>query len=96
MPRFAKQPHCPASAVLVAYAAGTLSFLARENVTGHLAACEFCGAESSLLSRRAPASSETTESRDDAPPMPLALRLLAESRLADMHAAARVGERHAA
>ncbi|HLL71424.1 MAG TPA: hypothetical protein VK363_08325 [Pyrinomonadaceae bacterium] len=96
MPRFAKQPDCPASAALAAYAAGTLSFLARECVAEHLAACEFCDAELPLLSRHAPVATETTKPHDDAPPVPLALRLLAESALADMHAAARAGERRAA
>ncbi|HJR07498.1 MAG TPA: hypothetical protein VJ842_09590 [Pyrinomonadaceae bacterium] len=96
MPRFAKQPDCPASAVLSDYAAGTLSFLARPSVAAHLAACEFCGAELPLLSRHAPVEIETAESFVAAPPMPLALRVLAESVLADMNAAARAGERRAA
>ena len=95
MSSFAKQPDCPASAVLSDYAAGALSFLARLSVAGHLAACEFCGAELSLLSRHAPAV-ETLESFVAAPPMPLSLRVLAESVLADMRAAVRAGERRAA
>lgn len=98
MPRFAKRPDCPASATLADYAAGTLSFLARTGVAAHLSACEFCGAESSLLSRHAPiAAVELTESDDAAaaPPLPLALRALAESVLADMRAV-RAGERRAA
>ena len=95
MPRFAKQPDCPASAVLADYAAGTLSFLARPSVAEHLAACEFCGAGLALLSRHAPAV-ETTQSFVAAPPLPLALRVLAESVLADMHAAVHAAERRAA
>ena len=89
MSGFAKQKNCPSSATLSADCAGTLSFLARPGVAEHLAACEFCGAESafwlSLQSESAvvAAVDETTI----APPMPLALRLLAESLFGEMHAA---------
>jgi hypothetical protein len=100
MPRFAKQPDCPADAALADYAAGTLSFLARANVSEHLAACEFCGAELTLLSRHAHAANAVETTKESffvaAPPMPLALRLLAESVLADMHDDARAVERRAA
>ena len=98
MHRFAKQPDCPTDAALAAYARGALPFLARTSVAEHLAACEFCGAELPLLSRYAHAAgvAVTTEPFVAAPPMPLALRLLAESVLADMHAARRVEERRAA
>jgi anti-sigma factor ChrR (cupin superfamily) len=97
MHRFAKQPDCPASATLAKYAAGTLSFLALPSVAEHLAACEFCGAELSLLSRHAPAAVvETTQSFKAAPPIPLALRVLAESMLADVNATVCAGERRAA
>lgn len=94
MPRFAKRPDCPASAALADYAAGTLSFLARTGVAAHLSVCEFCDAESSLLSRHTPAA-EMTESFTAAPPLPLALRVLAESVLADMRAV-HAGEKRAA
>ena len=90
---FAKQHGCPTSATLSAYGAGTLSFLARQSVAEHLAACEFCGAELALLSlQRAPLADEMPEAAHAAiatPPMPLALRLLAESVLHDMHCAER-------
>lgn len=95
MPRFAKRPDCPASAALADYAAGTLSFLARTGVAAHLSVCEFCDAESSLLSRHTPAAAEMTESFTAVPPLPLALRVLAESVLADMRAV-RAGEKRAA
>lgn len=96
MPRFAKRPDCPASATLADYATGTLSFLARTGVAAHLSACEFCDAESSLLSRHTPAAAaEMTESFAAVPPLPLALRVLAESVLADMRAV-RAGEKRAA
>ena len=88
MSSFAKQPLCPSSAVLSAYVAGTLSFLARPSVADHLAACEFCDAESAFwLSFRAnhDAAQETHEPHVVAaaatPPMPLALRVLAGRRL---------------
>lgn len=90
---FAKQPGCPASATLQAYGAGTLSFIARPGVASHLAACEFCGAELSLLTKSAPAA--TTPSQVEPPAMPLALRLFAQSALADL-AAARVEAKRAA
>ncbi len=86
MPRFAKQIDCPASATLFAYGAGTLSYLARPAVAAHLAACEFCGAEASLLTRR-DAHVIDKAPEPHAPAMPLALRLFAESALADLNAA---------
>jgi hypothetical protein len=95
MPRFAKQPNCPASATLQAYGADTLSFLARHGVAAHLAACEFCGAESALLTHAARVS-ERPEVEPPPPVMPLALRLFAQSALADIAAAARNEARRAA
>jgi hypothetical protein len=95
MPRFAKRPDCPASATLQAYGANARSFLARPGVAAHLAACEFCGAELSLLAQPAPAF-EKPESEPLPPPMPLALRLFARSALADMADAARSEARRAA
>lgn len=95
MPRFVKQPDCPASAALQAYGANTLSFLARPAINAHLAGCEFCGAELSLLARSAaPAAQPRPEF--EPPPLPLALRLYAESALADAAAAARAEARRAA
>lgn len=95
MPRFAKQPGCPASATLQSYGANTLSFLARPGVAAPLAACEFCGAESYLLISDAPAG-EPKEADAHAPAMPLALRLFAQSALADIADAARAGAKRAA
>jgi anti-sigma factor ChrR (cupin superfamily) len=89
MSSFAKQPGCPTSATLSAYSSGTLSFLARPCVAEHLAACEFCVAELSLLAACAPAVETLDAHRYVAPQMPLALRLLAESMLSEMHAAER-------
>jgi len=91
MSSFAKQTGCPTSAALSAYGAGSLSFLARRSVSEHLATCEFCGAELSLLlaPQLAPAQLDEHVAADiaTAPPMPLALRVLAESILSEMHAA---------
>lgn len=94
MNSFVKQQGCPSSGTLSAYGAGTLSFLARPGVAGHLAACEFCGAELALLSLpRAVANERLEEPPSDpsavtvAPPVPLALRLLAESLLPRTRAA---------
>ncbi|HEX8456173.1 MAG TPA: hypothetical protein VF656_02530 [Pyrinomonadaceae bacterium] len=95
MPRFAKQSDCPASATLDDAAAGRLSFLARPAIAAHLAACEFCAAELALLARSATtataatATSGTHEAESSrAAMLPLALRLFAESALAEMNAAA--------
>lgn len=100
MPRFAKQVNCPASDTLASFAANALAPLARQGVGLHLRACDFCAAESRLYARAAAvatADDETTAAAETnnaacrepaAPQMPLALRLFAESRLAEMAAAA--------
>lgn len=96
MSSFAKQTGCPSSATLSAYGAMSLSFLARRSVAEHLAACEFCGAELSLLLAQDAPAVETLDAHVAvAPPMPLALRVLAESILSEMHAAP-VAQRRAA
>jgi hypothetical protein len=79
MPRFGKRHDCPPSETLRAHAAGALSPLARAGVAAHLSSCDFCGAESRLLAR-AVETFETTP----APEMPLALRLFAAGRLAEV------------
>jgi hypothetical protein len=79
MPRFSKHHDCPSSEALRAHAAGTLSPLLRACVGAHVGSCDFCGAESHLLSR-AFAPIETTPAAE----MPLALRLFAERRLAEV------------
>ncbi|HEX8131331.1 MAG TPA: hypothetical protein VF527_19685 [Pyrinomonadaceae bacterium] len=94
MPRFAKQPGCPASATLQAYGANALSFLARPGINAHLEACEFCGAELSLLAQPAPAI-EPPPDEVETPSMPLAFRLFAQSALAGI-ASARAEETLAA
>jgi hypothetical protein len=91
---FAKKENCPASETLEAYRADTLSIIARRGVAAHLRACEFCGAEVRLLARAANVEVET--STNDAPPVPFALRLFAESRLAEANALAPFNIRRAA
>lgn len=79
MPRFAKRHDCPASETLRAHAAGALSPLPRDSVGTHLSSCEFCAAESRLLARDVEPFETTTTLE-----MPLALRLFAQSRLAQV------------
>ena len=104
MPRFKKQADCTSSAALAAFAAGTLSPLARLAADPHLRACDFCAAELRLHERAAAAQAMTTTNAQamttttsapaaaatahEPPPMPLALRLFAESKLAESAAAA--------
>lgn len=109
MSSFAKQPICPSSATLLAYAAGTLSFLVRWSVAEHLATCEFCGAESSfwlslhatVAAQKLPeahvATAPAPAPQAPAPQIPLSLHLLAKSVLGEMRAAAATApERRAA
>lgn len=98
MPRFAKQRNCLSSDALASFAAGLLSPLARQGVGPHLRSCDFCAAELSLH-ERAPGDERAAAATDDepaAPPMPLALRLFAESHLADIAAASASPRRRAA
>lgn len=86
---FAKQANCPAPQLLCHYHDGTLSVLARQSIEAHLAACDFCAAAAALLAtQRQP----TTAHVEAAPPVPLALRLLAQTLLPN--AAARPETRH--
>ena len=86
MPRFTKQADCTPSAALAALAAGTLSPLARLAAEPHLRSCDFCAAELRLHERAAVEQAATTP---EPPPLPLALRLFAESKLAESAAPAR-------
>ena len=82
MPRFTKTHDCPTSQSLLAYRDDALAPLARQSVESHLRACEFCRAESALLAHA------ETFAPADAPAVPLALRLYAESQLAAINASA--------
>ena len=98
MPRFSKQADCINSAALAAFAAGTLSPLARLAADSHLRACDFCAAELRLHARAAtaqtatahrPATTHQPATTHEPPPLPLALRLFAESKLAESAAVVR-------
>ena len=95
MPRFKKQADCTSSAALAALAAGTLSPLARRAADPHLRARDFCAAELRLHGRAAAqaattaAAQATTAATAATPELPLALRLFAESKLAEPAAAVR-------
>jgi hypothetical protein len=87
MRKFAKQANCPAAAVLMQFNAGALPVLTRQSVARHLATCDFCAAEAHLLAHYvAPAADASqpaaTETTIPAPPVPLAVRLLAQTLLA--------------
>lgn len=88
MTRFAKKETCPSSHTLSDYAADALPPLARRAARAHLRACDFCAAEVSLLARDA--STQVAADAPAAPPLPLALRLFAESRLAEVNASSSV------
>jgi hypothetical protein len=77
MTRFSKQAHCPPTETLAAYQHDTLPLLAEQAVAAHLGVCDFCGAELQLLARAAEAIPPAPT-----PPLPLALRLYAETLLA--------------
>ena len=97
MIRFAKKQNCPSSETLDAYLADSLNALARNSVGAHLRSCDFCDAELRLLARGAQ-QAEAAESATEAtaPPVPLALRLFAETRLAEASALASCRELRAA
>lgn len=86
MPRFEKQVSCTPSQTLAALRAGALSPLARQSAELHARSCDFCAAELQLLAASAPAEEFTTP---EPPPVPLALRLFAETMLAAPAAVAR-------
>ena len=86
MTRFAKKEICPSSHALADYAAAAPSPLARRAVETHLRSCDFCAAELSLLARDAARGRERAAEPSPAPALPLALRLFAESRLAEINA----------
>jgi hypothetical protein len=80
MTRFAKRAICPSSEILEAYRDDVLAPVLVRTVEAHIDDCDFCDAESHLLGVAARAQADAAS---DAPPMPLALRLFAESQLAE-------------
>jgi len=74
---FRKTAACPASAALLSYASGNLPAEVAGDVREHLEGCDFCSAELTLLAHHTPATSLLAT-----PEMPMDLRILAESILA--------------
>ena len=73
---FRKTAACPASSTLLSYRLAKLSRRIAGVVEEHLADCEFCSAELSLLAHHEPARRGPR-----APEIPMNLRILAESIL---------------
>ena len=77
--RFLKRRTCPSADVLISYGEAELTREREERVAGHLADCDFCGAEMQLLSKHwshdHPAHQRSCE-------MPSHLRRLAEELMA--------------
>ena len=74
---FVKTSHCPSSDALLALQLNQSSRQDSQKLRSHLAACEFCAAESHFLSKHRPSPSLY----DGPSEMPQHLRLLAESLL---------------
>ena len=79
--RFMKMKTCPSAEVLLLYGGAGLTREREQRVAGHLAACDFCGAEMELLSkhwrRDIPAPACARE-------MPSHLRRLAEDLMSQL------------
>ena len=78
--------------MLAAYQQDTLPLLAQQATKAHLRTCDFCGAELQLLARAAAQAIPPVTT----PPLPLALRLYAETLLAAQAGQARTQARRAA
>lgn len=77
---FRKQRTCPSAELLLLHAGAGLSPEQQGLVSGHLAACDFCGTESQLLARHYRAERTVAQQFYE---MPLPLRLLAESLMGE-------------
>ena len=75
---FRKTAACPASATLLSYRSDSLAAEAAVSVRDHLELCDFCSAELPLLAHHQPPVTGTHK----APEIPMDLRILAESILA--------------
>ncbi len=75
--RFCKLKTCPSAERLLAYHAGTLTPEEAHETFTHLAACDFCDAEITLLAKCLP----ERDSPYHAVEMPASLRLLAKTLL---------------
>jgi hypothetical protein len=56
---FCKHKNCPSAEMLLGYTQATLGRELRQQMSAHLAACEFCDAETYLLSKFPPTSAVT-------------------------------------
>jgi hypothetical protein len=74
---FFKQATCPSSETLLAYGASALAATTGASIAEHLATCEFCDAELTLLQQHFP----TEREEYPATTIPLDLRCLAEALL---------------
>jgi hypothetical protein len=74
---FFKQATCPSSETLLAYGANSLAAGHGASIAEHLATCEFCDAELSLLAQHFPGELEECPTTT----IPLDLRHLAEALL---------------
>lgn len=74
---FSKTAHCPSSSTLLSFRLQQLSPEIGALIRFHLASCEFCGAELSLLAHH----SRLLKGDDKVPELPMNLRILAESIL---------------
>lgn len=74
---FGKRVDCPPSEELLACAGAHAPEPLSLHITSHLAGCDFCGAELSLLRKHYPPD----EVPPDTPPLPLSLLLLAQRAL---------------
>lgn len=101
---FRKRSSCPDAETLLAHNSGALSFLAREQVSTHLLACDFCRACTQLLSDRPPPEATAPSgprTPREAPPeaaarMPLSVLMVALARTPFEEGAARAGLTRAA
>lgn len=85
--RFCKLKTCPSAEHLLAYHAGTLTSEEELDTLTHLAACDFCDAETMLLAKCPPEKDFACNAVE----MPASLRLLARALLSG--AAYRAGNR---
>ena len=74
---FRKTAACPASATLLSFRSNSLSGAVAVSVREHLEVCDFCSAELPLLAHHRP-----TRNAYKPPEIPMNLRILAESILA--------------
>ena len=74
--QFKKERHCPSSQDLASYHQRHLASSQDSHITAHLPTCDFCAAELQLFSKF-PSVGQPSE----CPPMPAALRALAEALL---------------